>query len=54
MRHPGPVGAVLELDLRDGTVRSEVSVDIPARIELAFGSRWISDSGSSMVLRAGP
>ena len=54
MRHPGPVGSVLELDLRDGTVRSELAVDIPARIELALGSRWISDSGSSMVLRAGP
>jgi streptogramin lyase len=54
MRHPGQVGAVLELDLRDGTVRSELPVDIPARIELALGSRWISDSGSSMVLRVGP
>ena len=54
MRHPGPVGSVLELDLRDGTVRNELAVDIPARIELALGSRWISDSGSSMVLRAGP
>jgi streptogramin lyase len=54
MRHPGPVGVVLELDLRDGTVRSELPVDIPARIELALGSRWISDSGSSLVLRVGP
>ena len=51
MRHPGGVGAVVELDLSSGEVLREVPVDIPARIELAYGSVWVSDSGSSLVLR---
>ena len=51
MRHPGRVGAVVELDLSSGAVLREVPVDIPARIELAYGSAWVSDSGSSQVLR---
>jgi hypothetical protein len=51
LRHPGSVGAVVEVDLRTGEVRREVPVDIPARIQLGFGSVWVSDSGSSDVVR---
>jgi outer membrane protein assembly factor BamB len=51
MRHPGSVGAVVEVDLQTGEARREVPVDIPARIQLGFGSVWVSDSGSSDVVR---
>ena len=51
LRHPGRVGAVVLLELPSGEVLREVAVDIPARIELAAGSAWVSDSGSSLVLR---
>jgi hypothetical protein len=51
LRHPGSVGAVVEIDLRTGEVLREVPVDIPARVQLGFGSAWVSDSGSSEVLR---
>jgi len=54
LRHLGGVGAVVEVDLSSGEVLREVPVDIPARIEPALGSAWVSDSGSSLVLRILP
>ncbi len=41
------------VDPATGEVLREVEVDIPARIELASGSAWVSDSGSSLVVRIG-
>jgi streptogramin lyase len=54
IRHPGRVGAVLTLDASSGRQVSEVPVDIPARIEIGFGSVWVTDSGSSALVRLVP
>jgi YVTN family beta-propeller protein len=55
IRHPGYVGAVLNIDLESGTVLEEFDeVDIPARIVLAFDSVWVTDSGGRQVFRIGP
>ncbi len=51
VRGPGRVGAVLQLDHDTGEVKTELPVDIPARIEFGFGSIWITDSGSSSLYR---
>jgi streptogramin lyase len=55
IRHPGYVGAVLQLDPSSGEVVADIGdVDIPARIAIGFGSVWVSDSGSSNVVRIAP
>jgi len=55
IRHPGYVGAVLQLDPSSGEVVADIAdVDIPARIAIGFGSVWVSDSGSSNVFRIAP
>jgi streptogramin lyase len=54
MRHPGRRGAVLQLDRATGAEIAEIDVDIPARIVIAFGSVWVTDSGGSLVYRLGP
>jgi len=54
MRHPGFVGAVERLDLESGKVLAEIRVDIPARIALAFGSVWVTDSGGGSLYRVDP
>jgi len=52
IRHPGYVGAVLRLDQRTGAVLGEIrDVDIPARIVVAFGSVWVTDSGGTTLFR---
>jgi hypothetical protein len=51
MRHIGRVGAVERIDLASGEVLADVPVDIPARIVLAFGSVWVTDSGSGDLYR---
>jgi streptogramin lyase len=51
MRHIGRVGAVERLALNSGRVRSDLPVDVPARIVLAFGSAWVTDSGSGNLYR---
>jgi hypothetical protein len=53
-RHPplGRVGALVQLDAATGAVRGELrDIDIPARIEVGFGSVWVTDSGGSSVFR---
>jgi hypothetical protein len=48
IRHPGYVGAVQRIDLASGDVTDELSdVDIPAHIEIGFGSVWVTDSGGA-------
>lgn len=54
IRHPGHVGAVLQIDRATGNVLNEFAIDIPARMIAAFGSLWVTDSGSSNVYRLGP
>jgi hypothetical protein len=54
IRHPGRVGAVLKLDATSGKQAAEIPVDIPARIEIGFGSVWVTDSGSSSLVRITP
>ncbi len=55
IRHPGFIGAVLRLDPDSGAVLDEIDdVQIPARIELGFGSVWVTDSGSSSLYRISP
>lgn len=55
IRHPGYRGAVLRIDRASGEVLEEFSdVSIPAHIVLAFGSAWVTDSGSSSVFRITP
>ena len=54
MRHPGYRGAVLQLDRATGVVVTEIAVDIPARMAIGFGSLWVTDSGSDLLLRIGP
>jgi outer membrane protein assembly factor BamB len=55
IRHPGYIGAVLQLDASTGRVVTDLpDVDIPARIAIGFGSVWVSDSGSSSVYRIAP
>lgn len=55
IRHPGYIGAVLQLDPSTGRVVTDLSeVEIPARIAIGFGSVWVSDSGSSSVYRIAP
>jgi hypothetical protein len=52
IRHPGRVGALLQLDARTGQVRGELrDIAIPARIEIGFGSVWVTDSGSRFLFR---
>ncbi len=52
IRRPGRVGALLRLDSRTGQVRGELrDIQIPARIEIGFGSVWVTDSGSRAVYR---
>jgi streptogramin lyase len=55
IRHPGYIGAVLRIDPSTGEVLADLpDVDIPARIEIGFGSVWVTDSGSSSVYRIAP
>ena len=54
MRHFGRVGAVERLALGSGEVLADVPVDIPARIVAAFGSIWVTDSGSGDLYRIDP
>ncbi len=54
MRHIGAVGAVERLDLETGEVLADIPVDIPARIVVAFGSAWVTDSGSGNLYRFEP
>ncbi len=54
MRHIGRVGAVERLALASGRVLADLPVDIPARIVLAFGSAWVTDSGSGDLYRFEP
>lgn len=54
IRHPGRIGAVLDLDRETGDLEQELDVDIPARLALGFGSLWVTDSGSDKLLRIGP
>ena len=52
IRRAGRAGRVLQLDRATGDVKTELrDIDIPARIEFAFGSIWITDSGSSSLYR---
>ena len=51
MRHIGMVGAVERLDLDSGEVLADIPVDVPARVVLAFGSVWVTDSGSGNLYR---
>jgi hypothetical protein len=54
MRHIGTVGAVERLDLGTGEVLADIPVDIPARIVVAFGSAWVTDSSSGNLYRFEP
>ena len=55
IRHPGHIGAVLQIDRATGAVVATFDdVDIPARMAIGFGSLWITDSGSNLVYRVGP
>jgi len=54
MRHIGAVGAVERLDLKTGEVIADIPVDIPARVVVAFGSAWVTDSGSGNLYRFEP
>ena len=52
LRRPGRIGAVVRLDPASGQVHGELrDIDIPARIVLAFGSVWVTDSGGSSLYR---
>ena len=52
LRRPGRIGTVVRLDPASGQVRGELrDIDIPARIVLAFGSVWVTDSGGSSLYR---
>lgn len=52
IRHPGRVGAILEIDRATRTVRREVTeVSIPARMELTENAVWVTDSGGDKVHR---
>jgi hypothetical protein len=42
VRHPGQVGAVVQLDLADGTIRSEVAVSLPAAVRIAPDRVWVA------------
>jgi hypothetical protein len=55
VRRPGRVGEVRHIDIDTGEVLDQFDdVDIPAHIVLAFDSVWVTDSGSSNVVRIGP
>ena len=55
IRHPGHIGAVVQIDRPTGTVIAEFDdIDIPARMAIGFGALWITDSGSDLVYRIGP
>ena len=55
IRRSGRVGALVQLDAATGAVRGELrDIDIPARIEVGFGSVWVTDSGGSSVFRVDP
>jgi len=55
VRRPGRVGEVRHIDIGTGEVLDQFAdVDIPAHIVLAFDSVWVTDSGSSNVVRIGP
>ncbi len=55
IRHPGHIGAVLQIDRSTGAVVATFDdVDIPARMAIGFGVLWITDSGSNLVYRIGP
>jgi sugar lactone lactonase YvrE len=54
MRHVGVVGAVERLDPKTGEVLADIPVDVPARIVPAFGSVWVTDSGSGSLYRLDP
>ena len=52
IRRSGRLGALVQLDAATGAVRGELrDIDIPARIEVGFGSVWVTDSGGSSVFR---
>jgi streptogramin lyase len=51
LRHPGRVGAVVRLAAGTGKAVGETPVDVPARIVVAFGSAWVTDSGGRDVIR---
>ena len=54
LRHLGRVGAVVRLNAESGDVLADIPVDIPARIVLAFGSVWVTDSGSGSLYLIDP
>jgi len=54
LRHLGRVGAVVRLEAKSDEVLADIPVDIPARIVLAFGSVWVTDSGSGSLYRLDP
>lgn len=55
VRRPGRIGEVRHIDIASGEVLDRFAdVDIPAHIVLAFDSVWVTDSGSSNVVRIGP
>ena len=55
IRRSGRVGSLVQLDAATGAVRGELrEIDIPARIEVGFGSVWVTDSGGSSVFRVDP
>jgi len=52
IRHPGRVGAILEIDRATKSVRRELTeVAIPARMELTEDAVWVTDSGGDKVHR---
>jgi len=42
IRHPGPVGAVLRLDLATGDVVEEHPVSLPAAVKIASDRVWVA------------
>ena len=55
IRHPGYVGALLQIDPSNGRVTADLpNIDIPARIAIGFDSVRVTDSGSSNVFRVAP